>query len=1062
MSVTIAERDNDKQQEEEKKKKKKKATHIEVDHGNTRHSLPSQSNNRSSTQQRDDGGEENVEMDSTTNVSSSTKRKESDAGSCSHVLDIESPNPQLSSPSKKKKKKQSTSNDANMDSAEATETAKEERKAEPTPPKKKQKDHTARKEEEESDAATDKSHNQQPTASATGSSDATTLKPQTASSSKKQAKKEGRKENKKEKQKSYDGKRSSKHQKKEKPSNMERSTGKREHASSRPRSATEESINNHPPPSQKRPPTMDLMVHRIRHLQFHPKPILCMRTTPPGGTAHEDFVAVSRENGSIELKSPLQKLRTVATIAGYRDKPVNVLAWTCGFKEQGDLNNGDVRMDDDDGESSATPSRHVPILVGGSRDGSVFMVDFCSGKLAGVIPSGGGAVFALASLCQRHVCTHRHCSQLVAAGCQDGAVRIFRVDAEEERLDLVSTVPSAGHAVLSLTWQRNGPSGATVLFAGVADGTIRRYDSSSGRGSSTGSPQIFSWTSTLRMTVECYGRATPTRVWALATLSDGTLISGDSLGHIQFWDGNTGTLEGTFDQNDNKADVLDLAVTANECKVFASGVDSRVVCIERHALNDTPPTGPNRWVLSHAQRPHTHDVHSLTIYRKRRFSPTTEDGKYLDMEEILCTGGVDTKLCSYVVNDFQRKRPRVLHPWTQNLISLAKARRVFTMMREGSIDLYSLQEKPASLAILPVHVPEDERFLGTLEVKSKSNIVCSAISDDGRFLAVADASSLIVFKLTYDMMGMQTKRMKLDIPDQYSTQVQAMGFSKRCDHLFWATSDGWIHFIALEGETGDSGSTKIQSIESGACLRKSGERSPVLSLSTNKTDEFFFTLRSGMFGTDIEIFRRQADGSFRHWYKVPDLGMPACATAFLDGDGTTELVVASSNFGVRLFDVAERQMAPWGGDDEGGVDFYSALPPEISQRNDFPVRFCPNPAIASKFLMASFGAFVPIDRGEKFPTICNLFPERHVRGRKHQRNKARSHSIASEQDKDDENQDANDAAEKSHCTLCLGYNSMLFLDFVDTEANEIMVVEQPWLDIIATFPDALQRRVYGT
>lgn len=84
-----------------------------------------------------------------------------------------------------------------------------------------------------------------------------------------------------------------------------------------------------------------------------------------------------------------------------------------------------------------------------------------------------------------------------------------------------------------------------------------------------------------------------------------------------------------------------------------------------------------------------------------------------------------------------------------------------------------------------------------------------------------------------------------------------------------------------------------------------------------------------------------------------------------------------------------------------------------------------------------------------------------MRGRKHQRNKARSHSIASEQEKDDENQD-NNAAEKTHCTLCLGYNSMLFMDFVDTEASEIMVVEQPWLDIIATFPDALQRRVYGT
>lgn len=945
---------------------------LQVNHGErstsqrkTRHSLPASHGQRDNREE-----EENVtdslrkretrrktEKESTAlslSSSPSSKRKESDAAS-SHVLEIDSLHPQLDSSSKTKKK----ANNNNNQGADPPEASKEQQRNIEPSPKTKPNEQTRKP---QGDAANDdKGLNQQPAAAATATAnnDATMLKPQTASS----VQIKGRNENTKEHLKYSDGKRSSKHSKKEKASHRERSTGKRDHSSSRPRSATEESINNHhplspPSPPPKRPPTVDLMVHRIRHLHFHPKPILCMRTTPPGGTVQGDdsdgdFVAVSRENGSIELKSPRQKLRTVAMIAGYRDKPVNVLAWTCGFQspQGGDLNNGHVRMDD--GESGTTPSRHVPVLIGASRDGSVFIVDFCAGKLSGMIPSGGGAVFALASLCQRHVCTHNHCSQLVAAGCQDGAVRIFRVDPDEERLDLVSTVPSAGHAVLSLTWQRNGPSGATVLFAGVADGTIRRYDSSAGHGSSTGSSHSFSWTSTLRMTVECYGRATPTRVWALATLSDGTLVSGDSLGHVQFWEGNTGTLEGTFDQNDNKADVLDLAVTANECKIFASGVDSRVVCIERHALNDVAPTEPNRWVLSHAQRPHTHDVHSLTIYRQRRTSQTLEDEKHLDMEEILCTGGVDTKLCSYMVNDFQRKRPRVLHPWSPNLISLAKARRVFTMRREGSIDVYSLQAKPASLAILPVHVPEDERFLGTLEMKSKSNIVCSAISNDGLFLAVADASSLIIFQLTYDKMGLQAKRMKLDIPDQISTQVQAMGFSKSCDHLFWATSDGWIHCVALEGETGDWDATKIQSIESGACSRKSGERSPVLLLSTNKTDEFFFTLRSGMFGTDIEIFRRQADGSFRHWYKVPDMGMPACAAAFLDGDGATELVVASSNYGVRLFDVVERQMAPWGGDNEGGIDFYSALPPEISQRNDYPVRICANPAIASKFLIVS-------------------------------------------------------------------------------------------------------------
>jgi len=53
-----------------------------------------------------------------------------------------------------------------------------------------------------------------------------------------------------------------------------------------------------------------------------------------------------------------------------------------------------------------------------------------------------------------------------------------------------------------------------------------------------------------------------------------------------------------------------------------------------------------------------------------------------------------------------------------------------------------------------------------------------------------------------------------------------------------------------------------------------------------------------------------------------------------------------------------------------------------------------------------------------------------------------------------------DAANQTTCTMCLRYNSMLYMDFVSD--NEMVVVEQPWLNVVATFPDALQRRVYGT
>jgi hypothetical protein len=48
----------------------------------------------------------------------------------------------------------------------------------------------------------------------------------------------------------------------------------------------------------------------------------------------------------------------------------------------------------------------------------------------------------------------------------------------------------------------------------------------------------------------------------------------------------------------------------------------------------------------------------------------------------------------------------------------------------------------------------------------------------------------------------------------------------------------------------------------------------------------------------------------------------------------------------------------------------------------------------------------------------------------------------------------------SKCTLCLRYNSMLGMDFIGSE--EMVIVEQPWLSVVATFPAALERRVYGS
>ena len=83
-----------------------------------------------------------------------------------------------------------------------------------------------------------------------------------------------------------------------------------------------------------------------------------------------------------------------------------------------------------------------------------------------------------------------------------------------------------------------------------------------------------------------------------------------------------------------------------------------------------------------------------------------------------------------------------------------------------------------------------------------------------------------------------------------------------------------------------------------------------------------------------------------------------------------------------------------------------------------------------------------------FPQECRIFPERHVRKRK------RSASVS------EANASSTEEVLPSACTMCLRYNGMLCMDFVGE--HEMVVVEQPWLNVVATFPDALQRKVYGT
>jgi len=751
-------------------------------------------------------------------------------------------------------------------------------------------------------------------------------------------------------------------------------------------------------------PTVDIAVHRVRYLQYRPKSVLCARAFRycAGASDNDDdrnseeVVAVSREDGSVELRSANEKLRTVARVAGFPQRQVNVMAWICGSGGSSSRSGNDSTGADTGGNDSFPPT-----LVGASKDGTLFAVDFSAGTLSSVIASGGGGVFALASLCCRRKAggggscgcssSRRPCPQLVAAGCEDGSVRIFRLVRDHlplqrrqpslsPSLELVSVVPTTGAAVLSLAWQIQSSSknsACTTLYAGVADGTIRRIDSVSSDETQSSSDHVLSsststmtWKSALRMTVESYGRPTPTRVWALEALADGTVVSADSLGHVQFWDGNFGTLLQSFDQNDVKADVLGLAVTEDECKVFASGVDSRVVCIERQpivaaaAVSGALPADSKKWTLSHAQRPHTHDVNALAIVRQRTRGSRYHHGGTASSvgqseslyREVLCTGGMDTKLCTYLVDNFRKKRPRTVYPWAPNLVSVAKKARLLIMMRQQCVDVYRLGDKCDALENLPVTIEPEKTHLGRIELKSTSNLVCAAISDDGNYLALSDSLSIMLFALEFVDGGtsLQPTKLKLEGAEDHQFSASALCFNDSSDRIFMACSDNAIRVVSVRAgpEISQGESPTVATVTQSLVLNStvsSKRGAPIHEISVSQDEGYIFTARNLASGSMIELFKADTDKEFHRWWKIPALDASPSAVAFLTGS-SARIAVACVNFAVYVFDVEERRLHPWSESVEHPL--HQSLPPEF-HRLDYPVRIVVSPGSPNKFLVVS-------------------------------------------------------------------------------------------------------------
>ncbi len=516
-------------------------------------------------------------------------------------------------------------------------------------------------------------------------------------------------------------------------------------------------------------------VHRFRFGDVLPSAIKSIASDP-----YSSLVAIGRDDGDIEIADSSNKWCTVAQIAGQEGFELKVLVWSTTEQEKGRL-------------------------FGISQKGFIFEVDLASLSFKNVQESYGGIAWSLSASNE---------SAVLAVGCEDGSARIFSY--ENGGLEFAKAHPTTGSRILSLSYHPTKPE----LFLGCADGTVRCVDADSGR-------------SKFRITGDLMRGAT-TLIWSLIVLSDSTVVTGDNRGHVQLWDGEAGVLMISFHQH--TAEVLALAASPDEKQVYASGVDSRVTCIQRirsrsrsgslveggvgAASDDNSPAG-GQWVYTTSHRPHSHDVYALTLCRHARSfkhvtkSEDEEDGEASETLRggaVLLSGGIDCKLCVYSISNFAAVRPLwVLPVPAKGITSASSMCNLIALKHSRRLDIWALSLDGEGGGA----GDENCQLALRVEMQSPEHIQCACLSPNGMYLVSSSKANTRMWLLQRGSSLGTLILQAIKLPDVAKQSCLAFAFSEDSSQLALSTCDGKILLLKLQARMKDEHGDTRRSVKKG-------------------------------------------------------------------------------------------------------------------------------------------------------------------------------------------------------------------------------------------------------
>nr|XP_056718392.1 U3 small nucleolar RNA-associated protein 4 homolog [Euleptes europaea] len=681
-------------------------------------------------------------------------------------------------------------------------------------------------------------------------------------------------------------------------------------------------------------------VHRVRLFAFLPSGVRCVsaRSSSRLAAAHLD--------GSVEIYDLQANSFQEKVIAGHETRIPEAICWAGGDR-----------------------------LFGAGLSGDIIEYDLEKLCVKYTLDAFGGPIWSMVA---------DPTGAQLAVGCEDGSIKLF--DVLPERIQFERSLDRQKGRILSLFWHSSGAR----IAAGSID-LIRVFDVKSGH-------------AVQRLIVDRRLKGSHTRecvVWSVAFLSDGTIVSADSSGKVQFWDSEMGTLLQTSVVSNSA--VLSLAVSEAEDSIVVGTSEGAVYQFQ--LLPVKAGSAVHQWVRTKPFQHHTHDVRAVA-----------------HTATALISGGLDGQLVIRPLMEKVESRSyeaavrKVTFPH-RRLVSCAREARLLLFQYPQHLELWRLGATSATGRdgeVLPVSSPPEH--LLQLKSKGPEHIRSSCVSPCGTWIAYSTASRLCLYRS--QLAGEHLALQRVPKVPKVACGAHQLLFSVDSTRLFVASDRGSVHVLRL--------------LQSGACkhlhtLQPSSESTQAALLLAVSADGSWLAVASG--GGQVNIYNLQ---KAKPHCVVPAHNCPVTALAI--HPVTNHLVVAHSDQQVLEFSIPDKAYTPWSRKVQ-----QQGLHRDWLERDTPITHIAFLPKRADQILLHDTHMFCLLDKSLPLPedsaVLCNQ-PSLKQLSKMAQRSYAHAFKI------------------------CKKYQPLLFVDLLDEKS--LVVVERPVMDLKAQLPPPVYQKKFGT